>query len=98
MAKEGKRQSPIDIETESVKEAWSVTTENPMVWEYTEKHCLNVENTGASWKVNVDGTGSSNITTYLVRLLEIIWLLSLDGAISTSITSGFGISILAIQN
>ena len=98
MAKEGKRQSPIDIETESVKEAWSVTTENPLVWEYTEKHCLNVENTGASWKVNVDGTGSSNITTYLVRLLEIIWLLSLDGAISTSITSGFGISILAIHN
>ena len=77
MAKEGKRQSPINIETESVKEAWSVTTENPLVWEYTEKHCLNVENTGASWKVNVDGTGSSNIPTYLVRLLEIIWLLSL---------------------
>lgn len=59
VAKEGKRQSPIDIETESVKEAWSVTTENPLVWEYTEKHCLNVENTGASWKVNVDGTGST---------------------------------------
>ena len=72
VAKEGKRQSPINIETESVKEAWSVTTENPLVWEYTEKHCLNVENTGASWKVNVDGTGSSNARTTLFSLDTIL--------------------------
>lgn len=61
VAQEGKRQSPIDIETEHVVEALSVTGECPLKWEYTQKHCLNVENTGASWKVNVDGTGSSNL-------------------------------------
>lgn len=59
VAKEGKRQSPINIVTESVVESMSVTTENPLTWQYTMKHCLNVENTGTSWKVNVDGTGSS---------------------------------------
>ena len=61
MAKEGKRQSPIDIVTENVVEAMSVTTEKPLSWQYTEKHCLNLENTGSSWKVNVDGTGSSKV-------------------------------------
>ena len=65
MAKEGKRQSPIDIETENVVESMAVTTENPLSWEYTEKHCLNLENTGSSWKVNVDGTGSSKLKEYI---------------------------------
>ena len=71
VAKEGKRQSPIDIVTEAVTEAMSVTTENPLTWEYTEKHCLNVENTGRSWQVNVDGTGSSNASYYIHTYLDI---------------------------
>ena len=71
MAKEGKRQSPINIETEHVVEALSVTGESPLKWEYTQKHCLNVENTGSSWKVNVDGTGSSMQFTKSISTLTI---------------------------
>ena len=71
MAKEGKRQSPINIETEHVVEALSVTGESPLKWEYTKKHCLNVENTGSSWKVNVDGTGSSMQFTKSISTLTI---------------------------
>ena len=65
MAKEGKRQSPIDIVTEVAVEALSVSTENPLSWQYTKKHCLNVENTGSSWKVNVDGAGSSTYSIFV---------------------------------
>ena len=66
VAKEGKRQSPINIEKDNVVEALSVTGESPLKWEYTLKHCLNVENTGSSWKVNVDGTGSSMFNEFFI--------------------------------
>ena len=46
----------------------STTTENPLTWQYTEKHCLNVENTASSWKVNVDGTGSSTFFAHIFFL------------------------------
>jgi len=59
VANEGKRQSPIDIVTEKVADGSAVTTANPLKWSYNNDHCLNVENTGASWKVNVNGTGSA---------------------------------------
>lgn len=59
VAKEGKRQSPIDIETSKIIDGSSVTSSKPLTWSYQKDHCLNVENTGASWKVNVNGNGSS---------------------------------------
>jgi len=59
VAKEGKRQSPIDIQTESVVDGSAVTNAKPLKWSYKLDHCLNVENTGSSWKVNVNGDGSS---------------------------------------
>ena len=58
VATEGKRQSPIDIETSKIIDGSSVTSSKPLTWNYQLDHCLNIENTGASWKVNVNGTGS----------------------------------------
>ena len=63
IAKEGKRQSPIDIVTENVVEAHYNIFEHPLHWEYTTRHCLNVENLGTSWQVNLDGTGSSKLVS-----------------------------------
>lgn len=57
VSKEGKRQSPINIVTESVVQ--SSCEQNPIKWVYDPTKCLNVENTGSSWKVNVDGKGSN---------------------------------------
>ena len=58
MAKEGRRQSPIDITPDSAVDATSHSREKPLKWVYNTKHCLNIENTGSSWKVNVNGCGS----------------------------------------
>jgi len=59
VATEGKRQSPIDIDTAKSVDGTAVTKSAPLIWNYQKDHCLNVENTGASWKVNVKGEGSS---------------------------------------
>lgn len=59
MAEEGKRQSPINIVTDDVVDATADVNKNPLKWTYTDKHCLSVENTGSSWRVNIDGSGSS---------------------------------------
>ena len=59
VAVEGKRQSPIDIVTDAVVDGSAVTKSKPLKWSYNKDHCLNIENTGASWKVNVNGSGSS---------------------------------------
>ena len=61
VATEGKRQSPIDIETSKIIDGSSVTSSKPLTWSYQLDHCLNIENTGASWKVNVNGTGSCKL-------------------------------------
>ena len=61
VANEGKRQSPIDIITDKAIDATSASTEKPLKWCYNTKHCLNIENTGSSWKVNVNGCGSCKI-------------------------------------
>ena len=58
VATEGKRQSPVDIETSKIVDGSAVTSSKPLTWNYSKEHCLEVENTGASWKVNVNGTGS----------------------------------------
>jgi len=59
VATEGKRQSPIDIESGKSIDGSAVTKSAPLIWHYEKDHCLNIENTGASWKVNVKGEGSS---------------------------------------
>ena len=61
VAIEGKRQSPIDIETSNIIDGSSVTSSKPLTWSYQKDHCLNIENTGSSWKVNVNGTGSCKL-------------------------------------
>jgi len=58
VAKEGKRQSPIDLSTELAQTDGALRS-TPITCKYVDKNILNVENTGASWKVNVDGAGSS---------------------------------------
>ena len=58
VAKEGKRQSPIDLSAELAQTDAALRT-TPLAAKYVDKNILNVENTGASWKVNVDGKGSS---------------------------------------
>merc|ERR1711951_109040 len=58
VAKEGKRQSPIDLSTE-LAQTDSNLGKAPITCKYVDKNILNIENTGASWKVNVDGAGSS---------------------------------------
>ena len=57
MAKEGKRQSPIDITT-ATAESDSDLTKKPLRWSYVSDNVKDIENTGASWKVNTDGAGS----------------------------------------
>jgi len=59
VAKEGKRQSPIDIQPDKATDGSAVTNAKPLKWSYKTDHCLNMENTGSSWKVNVNGSGSS---------------------------------------
>ena len=58
VAKEGKRQSPIDIIPDDTVDATSASKEKPLKWTYGTKHCMNIGNTGSSWKVNVNGCGS----------------------------------------
>jgi len=54
----GTRQSPINIETD--KQDIETTDElDELQVEYVPKNCTNVENTGSSWKVNVESDGSS---------------------------------------
>ena len=65
MATEGKRQSPIDIESNQSVDGSAVTKSAPLIWHYEKDHCLNVENTGASWKVNVKGEGSCKSESFL---------------------------------
>ena len=65
MATEGKRQSPVDIKTEDVVDGSAVTLAKPLKWSYNTDHCLNVENTGSSWKVNVNGCGSCEYDDYM---------------------------------
>ena len=62
VAEEGKRQSPINIVTDDVVDATADVNKNPLKWTYTDKHCLSVENTGSSWRVNIDGSGSSKFS------------------------------------
>ena len=45
--------------TDDVVDATADVNKNPLKWTYTDKHCLSVENTGSSWRVNIDGSGSS---------------------------------------
>ena len=58
VAKEGKRQSPIDLSSELAQTDGGLRSA-PIACKYVDKNILNVENTGASWKVNVDGKGSN---------------------------------------
>merc|ERR1712018_597615 len=51
VAKEGRRQSPIDITPDSAVDATSQSREKPLKWVYDTKHCLNIENTGSSWNL-----------------------------------------------
>ena len=90
VAIEGKRQSPIDIETSNIIDGSSVTSSKPLTWSYQKDHCLNIENTGASWKVNVNGTGSCKfINWYLLTanrgLLRLYWSSCCSSAISQSL-------------
>ena len=72
MAEEGKRQSPINIVTDDVVDATADVNKNPLKWTYTDKHCLSVENTGSSWRVNIDGSGSSKFSLKKNRGLLLI--------------------------
>ena len=63
VAKEGRRQSPIDITPDS---AVVTEPEKPLEWVYDTKHCLNIENTGSSWKVNVNGCGSCRLLFFIL--------------------------------
>lgn len=56
VAKEGKRQSPIDIDS---SKAEKITQNIPIKAQYIPDNTIDIENTGASWKVNVKGEGSS---------------------------------------
>lgn len=58
IAKEGKRQSPIDLCSEAAVTDDSLR-QTPFSWSYDPNCCLNVENTGSSFKVNVDGKNTS---------------------------------------
>ena len=68
VAKEGKRQSPIDITPDSAVDATSQCKEKPLKWVYNTKHCLDIENTGSSWKVNVNGCGSCRQFFYSFKM------------------------------
>ena len=51
VAKEGKRQSPIDLVNDA--EVEKDMSAKPLSWKYVPSNNVNIENTGASWKVNV---------------------------------------------
>ena len=70
MAEEGKRQSPINIVTDDVVDATADVNKNPLKWTYTDKHCLSVENTGSSWRVNIDGSGSSKFRRIQKKIMQ----------------------------
>ena len=57
VAKEGKRQSPIDLTTDAEVEKDLTTA--PLSWRYLPEANVNIENTGASWKVNVQSKQES---------------------------------------
>lgn len=54
----GERQSPINISTSSA-EVSTCDQLGELEYSYVAKNCTSVENTGSSWKVNVDCDGSS---------------------------------------
>ena len=59
----GKRQSPIDLknDVESEKEL----NAKPLTWSYVPANNVNVENTGASWKVNVQSNKESSMLSFI---------------------------------
>ena len=62
VAKEGKRQSPIDLKND-VEVEKDLSTKL-LSWNYVPANNVNIENTGASWKVNVQSnkeSGKQNI-------------------------------------
>lgn len=58
VAKEGVRQSPIDIKTDAT-EPDDGLLERPLKWHYSPESVLHIENTGQSWTVHVAGEKSS---------------------------------------
>ena len=58
VAKEGVRQSPINIETD-VTDKDDGLMERPLKWTYSPVKLLHIENTGHSWTVTVSGGDSS---------------------------------------
>ncbi len=62
IAIEGLRQSPIDISTVEAETDVGLG-EKKLTWKYLRNGLKDMENTGASWKVNVDGSGSG-VTTF----------------------------------
>ena len=57
VAKEGKRQSPIDLKTDvDVEENFNTI---PLAYNYIPANNVDIENTGASWKVNVESNVES---------------------------------------
>jgi len=58
VAKEGVRQSPIDIETDTAEKDDGLM-EKPLKWTYSPEKVLHIENTGHSWTVTVAGADSS---------------------------------------
>ena len=58
VAKEGKRQSPIDLKTDvDVEETFNTP---PLAYNYIPANNVDIENTGASWKVNVESNVESS--------------------------------------
>ena len=60
VAKEGIRQSPIDITTD-VAVPDDGLLERPLKWHYSPESVIHIENTGQSWTVKVAGQESSKI-------------------------------------
>ncbi|XKL65152.1 hypothetical protein PGB90_005238 [Kerria lacca] len=56
----GSRQSPVNIETSLVTSDDSLRNE-PLTWKYVPENCFSINNTGYSWRVDVNGTGSELI-------------------------------------
>lgn len=54
VAREGKRQSPVDINTHAVATD-SALNKNELEWTYHPEDVTEIENTGASFKLNVVG-------------------------------------------
>ena len=57
VAKEGKRQSPIDLKNDV--EVEKQLSSKLLAWNYVPANNVNIENTGASWKVNVQSNKES---------------------------------------